>query len=477
MRYDVVIVGGGVVGCAVARELSRFNLRVALVDKECEVGFGTSKSNSGIVHAGHHAPEGTLKGSLVVEGSQAFPKLAEELGFGFRRIGELVVARGKDEIPVLHELLEHGNRKGVQGLELWDRDRLRRAEPNLSLDLVAALHAPTAGVINPYEYCFNLTECARRNGVELFVESPVDRIEVRDGFLTLRTPSRLLHARYVINAAGVFADEVARLVGLDDFTIRPRKGEEYMLDKRMKGVVRRLIFPVPTEKSKGTLVIPTFDGTIMVGPTATDVDSKSDLSTSDDGAAAVFDFVRTLLPSINPRDTIAEFAGLRAVSSTNDFIIGPTSVPGFINVAGIQSPGLTATPAIARMVREILVNEGLVLHEKGEWDPYVPPIPRFSHMTTEEKLARAEADPRWAHIVCRCEEVTEAEVAEAIDRGARTLDGLKFRVRAGMGRCQGGFCVFRSMRMLSEELGVPLDEVTKRGGDSRLVYPRRDGER
>jgi len=473
--YDVAIIGGGIIGCAIARELSRYAVRVVLVDKECEVGFGTSKSNSGIIHAGHHSPAETLKGRLVVEGNRAFPKLAEELGFGFERVGEIVVARDPGELPALERLKTLGESKGVPGLELWDRDRLLREEPNLSPRLAGGLYAPTAGVINPYECCFNLIRNARMNGVELLVESPIVGIDRRDGFLSLKTPRQLLHARYVINAAGVGAAKVAAMLGLHDFTIQLRKGEEYMLDKRMKGVVRHIIFPVPSAKSKGTLVIPTFDGTIMVGPTAEDVDDY-DISTSDAGAKAVFDFVRTLVPSLHARDTIAEFAGLRAVSNTNDFIIGPTAVPGFINVAGIQSPGLTAAPAIGRYVCDILRDEGLSLVERDDFEPRVEPIPRFSALSMDDKRARIAADPASAHIVCRCEEVTESEVVAAIDQGARTLDGLKFRVRAGMGRCQGGFCTWRCMQLLSERLGLPIEAITKRGGDSWLVIPRLEDE-
>ena len=474
MLYDVVIIGGGVTGCAIARELSRFKLRVAVIDKECEVGFGTSKSNSGIIHPGHHAPKETVKGSLVVEGNRAFPRLAEELNFGYRRIGELVVARAPEEVKGLEVLLQRGIDKGVEGLELWPKNKLLAEGPNLSRNLAAGLWAPTAGVINPYEYCFSLIESARRNGVELFTETPVLGIARRTGFLSVATPKQLFHARFVVNAAGLYADRIAAMVGLHDYTIHPRKGEEYMLDKRMRGTVKHIVFPVPTEMTKGTLVIPTFDGTIMVGPTATDVESREDLSTTDEGARYVFEAARTMVPSIHPRDTIAEFAGLRAVSSTDDFIVGPTDVPGFINAAGIQSPGLTATPALAWYIRDILGNEGLPLEEKRDFEPCVPGIPRFSALSLDEKFARIAEDPSFSRIVCRCEEVTEHEVTKAIDQGARTLDGLKFRVRAGMGRCQGGFCTWRCMQLLSESLGIPIEEITKRGDDSRLVYCRDD---
>ncbi len=467
---DVAIIGGGVVGCCIARALSRYELSVVLIEKEAEVGFGTTKTNSGIIHAGHHTGTDTLKGRLVARGNALYDQLQEELGFGFRRIGELVVARTEEDLPVLEHLAEQGRAKGVP-VEMWDRETLQREEPNLSHKLVGALHAPTAGVINPYEFAFALIESAVANGVELLVESPVESMEVHPDHLSVHTPERSLDARYVLNCAGVFADEVAAMVGLDDFSIHPRKGEEYMLDARLEGLVKRLIFPTPTKKTKGTLIIPTFDGTIMVGPTAQDTDDRYDVATTPEGADTVFGFVSQICPSIHPRDTIAEFAGLRAVSSTNDFIIGTTTVRGFLNVAGIQSPGLTAAPAIAEYVLELLGAEGLTLVAKRKWQPAVEHPPRFAQQPVKQQRRLAAADPAFGRMVCRCELVTEAEINRAVDHGAHTLDGVKFRTRAGMGRCQGGFCTTRVMEILAEKLDIPIHEVTKRGGDSWLVIP------
>jgi glycerol-3-phosphate dehydrogenase len=472
--YDVLILGGGVVGSAIARRLSRHRLRVALVEKQAEVGFGTSKTNSGIIHPGHDTSLDTLKGRLVVPGNAAFDALSRELHFGFRRIGQLNVAQSEGELETLERLRAQGAAKGVPGLELWDQARLRREEPNLSRHLLGALHAPSAGVINPYEFAFALVECARQNGVELKVDSPVLGIEPRGERLAVRIPAGVLEARFVLNATGVASDLVARMVGLDDFQIRPRKGEEYMLDKRLMGLVRRLVFPLPTRTTKGTLIIPTFDGTIMVGPTAEDVQDRDDVSTTARGAEAVFAAVRALCPAIDPRDAITAFAGLRAVSSTNDFVIGPTRVKGFVNVAGIQSPGLTAAPAIAEHVEGILAEEGLELAPREGHRPRVAGPARFAQRTPEEQEALAAKDPRFAKVVCRCELVTEAEIHEAVDHGAVTLDGLKFRSRAGMGRCQGGFCTPRCMEILSTRLGVPLHEVTKRGGGSWIARPMED---
>ncbi len=470
--YDVAIIGGGVSGCSIARELSRFNLRVVLLERCAEVGFGTTKTNSGIIHPGHHSPPDTLKGSLAVRGNELFDELRGELNFGFRRIGELVVARSKDELPVLEHLLQQGEAKGVPGLEIWDRKRLRREEPNLSHKLVAALYAPSAGVINPYEFAFALIENAVDNGVELRVNSPVQGVTpLAEGGLSLQLPGESLDARFVLNAAGVFADQIARMAGLEDLSIHPRKGEEFMLDKRLQGLVQRLIFPVPSETTKGTLIIPTFDGTLMVGPTADDTEDRYDLSTTHHGAERVFDFVRQICPAISPRDVITEFAGLRAVSHTNDFVIGPTSVKGFINVAGIQSPGLTASPAIAEHVRDLLVDEGLELTPKRTFRRYLQGPPRFAAMDLDQRRRAIAGNPLFARVVCRCELVTEAEIHHAIDHGALTLDGIKFRSRAGMGRCQGGFCTSRCMEILARRTGADLTEITKRGGGSWLVRP------
>lgn len=469
--YDVAIIGGGVSGCSIARELARYDVSVVLVEKCLEVGFGTTKTNSGIIHAGHHSSPGTLRGRLAVRGNELFDALQDELGFGFRRIGELVVACDKAELPALQGLKERGDSKGVPGLQMWDRKQLRQQEPNLSHDLVAALYAPSAGVINPYEFAFALVENAVDNGVVLEVDRSVEAIDVvPDGFV-VQTSRGPIAARRVINAAGVFSDEISRMVGLDDFTIHPRRGEEYMLDKRLKGLVRRLIFPVPTARSKGILIIPTFDGTIMCGPTAHDTDDRYDLSTTDEGSRQVFESVSRICPAITARDTITEFAGLRAVSSTNDFIIGPTSVRGFIQVAGIQSPGLTAAPAIAELVLEILADEGLELRPRDDFRPSLPDPARFADASLDRRRKLIADDPRFARVVCRCELVTEAEIHHAIDRGARTLDGIKFRVRAGMGRCQGGFCTSRCMELLASRTGQPFEAVTKRGGDSWIVLP------
>ncbi len=469
MVKDVAIIGGGVIGCGIARELTRYRIDVALVESEVEVGFGTSKSNSGIIHGGHHTDPDTLKGELVWAGNQRWVELAEELGFGFRRNGDLTVAFDDAEVETLERIGQQGKDRGIPGIEMWSAPRIRREEPNLSGDIVAALHGPTAGVVNPYEACFALIECAVANGLDLRVNAPVTAITKDTDFFEIVAGGDRIRSRMVVNAAGVHAEAVARMVGLTEPVIRGRKGEEYLLDKRLAGIVSRTIFPCPTETSKGVLVIPTFDGAIMVGPTAQAVEDLDDVTTSAVGSAAVFDLARRLVPGISERDCIAEFAGVRAVAAGNDFVIGPTSVPGFLNVAGIQSPGLTAAPAIAELVVEMLGNEGLDLSPKTGFRRTVHRPVHAASLSIAELAELATRDRNYAHVVCRCELVTEAEIRDAIKRGARTLDGLKFRTRAGMGRCQGGFCTPRSMKLLAEMSGESMADITKRGEGSWIV--------
>jgi len=457
MRYDVAVVGGGV------------------IDRECEVGLGTSKANSGIIHAGHHGAEGSLKGELEWRGNQMWDALARDLHFGFRRVGDLTCAYDDDQRATLRRILEQGQRRGVPGLELWGPERVRREEPHLSHDIVEALYAPTAAVVNPYEACFALAESAVANGVELLLEQSVIAVRVVDAGFEIETDRdgerTLTRARFVVDAAGLHADDVADMVDAGGFTIRARKGEEYLLDKRLVGYVKRIVFPCPTPTSKGILIIPTYDGTLMVGPTASWAD-KDDLTTTAEGSAEVFAGARKLAPGISEADCIAEFAGLRAVSDDEEFVLGPSRVAGFVLAAGMQSPGLTAAPAVAAIVLDALRDDGLELVAKDDFVPGVPAPVRFAELAYPEQRSLAARDPAYARLVCRCETVTEGEVRDAIDRGARTLDGIKFRTRAGMGRCQGGFCAWGCMELLQRELGVPLTAVTKRGGHSWIACER-----
>ena len=474
--FDVVIVGAGIVGCAIAHELSQFRLDVALVDREADVGFGTSKANSGIIHAGHHSSPDTLKGRLEWEGNQRWGPLADRLDIGFARIGDITVAFDADDLGTLEDLRDQALRTGVTGVEMWSADMLRAREPNLSTDLVGALSAPTAAVVNPYEACFALAESAAINGVIRVLGSPVTAIVRSDEGFEVTTLDRTLRTRFVVNAAGLGADRIEAMVGLQTFTLSARKGEEYLLDKRLRGLVQRIVFPCPTPTSKGILVIPTFDGTLMVGPTALETDDRDDLTTTTDGAEEVFAAVQRLVPSISAGDCIAEFAGVRAVSSSGDFVVGATHLAGFLNAAGIQSPGLTAAPALAELIRDELSRQGLALEPDADRAERTAPPTPIRSLDRSDQATAAESDPSFGRVVCRCELVTEGEIVDAIQRGGGTLDGIKFRTRAGMGRCQGGFCTWRVMQLISRELGIPMSEVTKRGGDSWLVLERNEAE-
>ncbi|MFC1643832.1 NAD(P)/FAD-dependent oxidoreductase [Candidatus Omnitrophota bacterium] len=483
-QFDVIIIGAGVTGAAIARELSRFKLKTALVEKEVDVSFGTSKANSGIIHAGFHSSSSTVKGALELAGNRMFDRLKEELDFPFERRGELMVAFTEEEIRILQTFYLQGKDNDVPYLELVGRERLLEMEPHLNPDIIGALFAPNAGIICPYEYCYSLVENAMQNGVELFTASRViwlGRKTRRDRIEVATQNGLTLSGKFVINAAGLFADEIAALAGITDFKIHPRKGEEYLLDKRVGSLVKRVIFPVPTKNSKGMLVIPTVDGPVMVGPTAVEVEDKNDLSTTRDGLKTVFAHAQQMVPSIRSSDVITAFVGIRPAATGEDFIIGTTPMHGFINVAGIQSPGLTASPAIAEMVRDILLKEGLRMEADPSFDPVRRSVKRVRELIDKRKYEELgkiiEADKDYSKLVCRCENVTEAEVVASVRKGHVTLDAIKFTTRACCGRCQAGFCTSRIMDIIHRETGIPYEQISKKGPGTELIpIPVKKGE-
>jgi glycerol-3-phosphate dehydrogenase len=472
--YDVCIIGGGVTGAAIARELSRYRVSIALLEKEAELAFGVSKSNSGIIHPGTQNPPDSLKGRLCVQGNRLIRSLARELGVHFVEVGELIVISDLQDLPQLQAIKADAEKLGVPGLRIVDRAWLAEHEPNLSPDIPAALFAPTAGIISPYRLVYDLAENAARNGVEFFTGHPVMGItRVETGFV-LQTPQRNFHTRFVINAAGLFADEISRLIGVDDFTITPRLGEEYLLDKKREFTTHHLIFPLPTPESKGILIIKTSDGNPMIGPTARSTTDKTDLATTDEGLRKVLQNVQQLVPCLHERDIIAYFAGLRPAAG-DDFIIRHEGrAPGFINVVGIQSPGLTAAPAIACMVAGLLKKAGLTLHRKWFFHGRRPASVHLFAIPFSQTEKLIQKDPAYGDIVCRCEMVSSKEIRDAIRRGAKTLDGVKFRTRAQAGRCHGGFCTTRIMKILMDELHLPVMAVSKRGPGSELILGSRD---
>ncbi len=473
--YDVAVIGAGITGAALARELSRFRVSVLLLEKEVEPAFGVSKSNSGIVHAGTQNTPGTLKACLCVEGNRLIAgPLSAELGLDFIRCGQLIAAFGPEDLPRLERIKAEGEAMGVEGLLIVDRAWLDANEPNLSREVTAALLCPTAGMISPYRFVHALVENAVGNGVALRTLAPVTAISrSADGVFSLTAGGESFGTRFVVNAAGLCADDVAALAGLPPYPIRPRKGEEYLLDRKREHIANRIIFPLPSGKSKGILVIKTSDGNPMIGPTAHDTPDRGDLSTTDEGLAEVLEGARRLLPSVNKSDIIAYFAGLRPASGDDFIVRHEDAVPGFFSAAGIQSPGLTAAPAIALMLKGLLAGRGLRLEPREDFKPLrVKPVHLFqvSLGRTRELI---KEDPGYGDIVCRCELVSAREVRDAIKRGARTLDGIKFRTRAQAGRCHGGFCTTRLMKIMQEEMGLSPSEITKRGPGSEIIKDER----
>ncbi len=473
---DIVIIGAGVTGCSIARELSRYDINITLVEKEEDVACGTSKANSAVVHAGFDATPGTWKAKLNVAGNKLYPALCEELDVPFKMNGSLVVAVNEEEVNALDELLKKGKTNGVNPLRIIGKDELHALEPNLNPDARAALDAPTGGLVCPYELTIALAENANQNGVKFWLNAPVTDIEVMGDYCFLvKTPKGNIKTKYVINAAGLFADEISKMAGAEEYTITPRKGEYLIFDKQFGNMVKKAIFPTPTKISKGILVCPTVDGNIFIGPNSNDIEDKYDTSVNAAGIEEIITGGRKLVPNLPLKNVITSFAGLRAVSNTNDFIIEASKlVKGFINVGGIQSPGLTSAPAIALMVKDILQEAGLDLKKKKDFIPHRPKKYRFRELGSEERRKLIEQNSAFGHVICRCETVTEAEIIDAIRRpvGARSIDAVKRRTRAGMGRCQGGFCSPRVLEILTKELGADPLEITKKGPGSNMLVGR-----
>lgn len=464
-KADVVIVGGGIVGTAIARELSRYQLDVVLVEKEPDVAMGTSKANSGILHAGFDANPGTLKALTNVRGNKLYREIYQDLGIDIKFIGSLVVATSEDEMVTLYELLERGRKNGVPGLEILDKQTVLEREPNLSPKVLGALWAPTGGVMCPFGATIAFADNAVRNGVKIYTECPAEEIVAENGqVIGVKTAKGFIAAKYVINAAGLYADDISRSAGDNSFNIKPRKGEYILFDKTVADLVNTVVFPTPSKVSKGILVSPTVHGNLFIGPNAVDIEDKDDLATSPEGLKEIIAGACKTVPNLPLNASITQFAGLRAASNSGDFVIKASEiVKGLIQAAGIQSPGLTAAPAIAEMVVGILKDQGLALTEKTDFEPKNAPKVKFHELTNEERAEVIAKNPLYGRIICRCESVTEGEIVDAIHApcGAKTVDGVKRRTRAGMGRCQGGFCGPRVTAIIARELNIPVTEVRK----------------
>jgi len=479
MKVDVVVVGGGITGAAIARKLARFRVSVALIDKEVDFGFGgATKANTAIIHAGYDDLPGTSKAELCVKGNALWEKTATELEIPFKTIGSLVVALNEEQVQSLRELERRGHENRVPGLRLIeDTRKLRAMERRLNREACAALHAPTAAITSPYEAAMALAENAQINGVQILLATRVVGVSVKGAEVqAVETERGAVECSFLVNCSGLWADEVSRLLGIAGFNIIPRKGEYFVLDRKLKGFLRHVLFPLPTPVSKGIVATPSLEGNIIIGPNSHEVKDKEDTSTTSVGLNEVWRGASKLVPSLSTKKgmIINSYAGLRADPDTGDFIIRSyPEVHGFINAAGIKSPGLTCAPAIAEKVASILETEGLELIEKEIFKPQRNSIPNpFRGRTLRKASELISQDGTYGRVVCRCEQVTEGEITEAIRRGATTVDGVKFRTRAGMGRCQGGFCTPRVIQILSKQLGIPQDRVTKCGKGSRILASR-----
>lgn len=474
MTYDVAVVGAGVVGGLIARELSRFDIKVALLEKFNDVAMGTTKANSAIVHGGFDAQNGTLKAKLNVEGTAMMPETCKKLSVPFKKNGSVVVAFSEKEMEHIKVLYERGVKNGVPELSIIDRDELRRREPNISDEAVGALLCESAGIVCPYELTIAAVENAVTNGVELIRNCEVNSIADNGNCYVLDTTAGDISAKYIINAAGNHSDELAKMVGDNSIELVPRKGEYYVLDKSVGNLANHTIFQCPNEMGKGILVTPTVDGNLLIGPTALNIEDKDDNTTTPEGLREALQKALKSVPIVSIRNAITSFAGVRAHPVNDDFIIGWCETSeNFLNVAGIESPGLSSVPAIAIYVRKIL-GEKLELTEKENYtDTREEPV-RFRHMNDEERAELIKKNSAYGRIVCRCETITEGEIIDAIRApgGARDVDGVKRRTRAGMGRCQGGFCGSKVVEILARELGVSMNEITKFGGDSKIIYER-----
>lgn len=463
--YDVIIIGAGVIGASIARDLSRYNLKVALLEKEDDVTTGASKANSGIVHGGYAAKYGTLKGQLCAKGNKMFQKLEGELNFGYRQTGALVIGFNEEDEKRITELYENGLKIGCNDLEIISGDKLHQIEPYLNSAVTVALYAKSVGVTSPYELTIALTENAITNGVELKLSSEVISIEKLKEKFIVHTNEEQIEARYIINSAGLYSDKVASMVGINDFKIMPKRGQYILFGKDQAHLVNSVIFQVPTDIGKGILVTTTYHGNFMIGPNAEVVSDRDDLSTTSETLKYVIETARKSIPDFNIKKSLTTFSGIRATTNTGDFIIEESTVEKFINVAGIDSPGLTSSPAIAEMVIGILKTSGLNLVGKNNFTPYRKGIIIKKDIDFHGKID--DSDPT-KNIICRCEQVTESEIVDAIHRNISiaSTDAIKRRTRAGMGPCQGSFCSARVKSIIARELNINEDKVTVRGNNN-----------
>ncbi len=477
MVCDIAVIGAGVTGCLIARELSMYDVKVCVFEATEDVATGTSKANSGIVHAGYDATPGSMKAAMNVKGNAMMKTVVGELGVPYKNCGSFVVAFCEEEEASIRELEKRGKQNGVE-VKIMSGERARALEPALSDEITLALWAPSAGIICPWTLTIAAAENAAANGSEFFFNSRVTDIQRKNGRFLINAGENTFEAKQIINAAGVYADEISSMAGGERFGIRARKGEYIVFDTEMEARTNAIIFGAPSEKGKGVLASPSVHGNMFAGPTSEFTDDKEDKSTSGGGLEKAVEGSQRLVPGIQKRYAIAVFSGLRAVPDGHDFIIERSkSAPGLVNVAGIESPGLTSAPAIAEYVTKLLFEDGLPAVKKDAVR-IRKPIEAFAEANPERRQELIKKDANYANVVCRCKHVTEAEVIESIRRpcGATTVDGVKFRTGAGMGRCHGGFCMPRIMRILARELGREYSGIEKGAKGSYILTRRTKGD-
>jgi len=473
--YDIAVIGAGVIGTAVARELSRYNLSVVILERDNDVACGTTKANSAIVHAGYDAAADSMKGIMNAKGNAMYGDVCNELNVPFERIGSLVVAFTEEDLETIQGLYENGIKLGIPGIEIIDSKAVYEKEPNLNPGVRGALYAPSAGITEPWELAIAYAENAITNGAELKLNFEVKEIKESKDVFEIVSDEETIKARRVINCAGVYADAIHNMVAAEpEFKIHPRRGQYFLLDKTTEGFVNHVVFPCPSKLGKGTLVVPTVDGNILVGPDSQDLgmDYKEALETTVDRLDYVREMVSALTTKVPFREKITEFSGLRAEPDGGDFIIDwSKTVKGFYNVAGIKSPGLSSAPAIAEYVMEAVIESLENVEIKKDFDPIRPARIKMEHLSDEEKQILIEKDPRYGRIICRCEMISEGEIVDAIHReaGGRTINGIKRRVRPGAGRCQGGFCGPRVLEILARELNIAPTEIEHEGKNSKVL--------
>ena len=472
--FDTAIIGAGVTGGMIARELSKYDLKICILEKGNDVAMGATRANSAIVHAGFDAKEGSYKARFNVEGSKMMEQVAKELGVKYKKNGSLVIGFNEEDRKEIENLYARGCKNGVEDLQILDKEAVHALEPNLSEAVSYALYAPTGAIICPYELTIAAIGNAMDNGADLKTNFEVVGLEKSEnGYCVKSADGQEIEAKVVINAAGLYADEIAAMAGDHSFQINPRRGEYILLDKECGDIVSHTIFRTPSKMGKGILVTPTVDGNLLTGPTSVDIQDKEDTATTAEGFSKVIKEAQENISSIPFGKTITSFCGLRATGSTGDFVIN-APVKGFINVAGIESPGLSSAPAIAKYVAGLAAQQGIVLQEKEDFNPYRAPMHHFREASMEEKMEVIKKDKSYGKIVCRCEGISEGEILAALRTNpkATDLDGVKRRTRSQMGRCQGGFCSPHIVEMIAAELNIPVEKVTKSGGNSYVNVSR-----